>query len=129
MSDTPEAATKVRLMLIGGTRHREVIEVEPTTSTYVDLMTATTYYVRPFSYIKRDPAQPKSLLRATGYRAMALVHESIQDDPQAAFQHWQDAALDLLFAEFGKEVPAVEIAKRAAGQGSNGQGHANPEVA
>lgn len=121
---TEEAAAPapVTLFCVGGQRHGERIEVAPTATTWVDIMTATTYYVRPVHSIDRDPANPRSLLRAKGWRTAALVHESIAADAPTYHSHWTALALSRLMDEAGAiEVPVTELVG-PAGQQSQPQG-------
>lgn len=117
---TPERRT---LVAVGGRRHGESIEIPAGATTWVDLLSAETYHVRDFKYVRRDPANPRSMSLRTGWRAFALMHEDIVADGQVAQQWWQALALERLFAAVGVEVPVSEIIPNQPPQSPNGRAH------
>jgi hypothetical protein len=112
-----------KLLAVGGKRHGDEIEISRDQRSWVDLMSAETYYVSEFKYVRRDPANPRSMSLRTGYKANALVHESIATDGQLSQQWWMGLALERLFAEVGREVPINEIIPRQPPQSPNGRTH------
>lgn len=130
MSDPVPAAPsqRERLLVIGGRLHGETVEVNPGATSWVDLLSAETYYRAGFPYIAADPQAPQSISRRKGYRMACLVHEDIHGDPNVARAFLQSLALLRVYAEHGTEVPWESIAHpqgaRPAG-GPNADGKAN----
>jgi hypothetical protein len=123
---TPATRT---LLAVGGRRHGEEIELRPGDTTWVDLMCAETYFVREFKYVRRDPVNPRSMSLRTGYKAQALMHESIAQDGQLAQQWWMGLALERMFRTVGWEVPISEIIGNQPPQSPNGRtGHGDPSA-
>lgn len=124
-----EKGTEVRapatrkLLAVGGRRHGEEIELPDGQLTWVDLISAETYYVREFKYVRRNPLNPMSMSLRTGYKAHALMHESIAADGQAAQQWWMGLALERLFVAVGWEVPISEIIPQQPPESPNGRNH------
>lgn len=100
------------VMAVGGRRHGEMIEVQEGVPSWVDLMTAETYYAHRFHFVEQNPVNPRSAALRKGFTAEALVHESIARDVQAANGWWQALALSRLFREIGGEVPVTDIIAR-----------------
>lgn len=113
----------VKLLAVGGRRHGEEIEIAGGQTSWVDLLTAQTYYLNEFKYVRRDPANPMSVSLRTGYKALALVHEGIYTDQQAAQQWWMGLALERLFVAVGREVPLSEIIPKTPPDSPNGRTH------
>jgi hypothetical protein len=108
MSEAPRQTTEV-LPLLGGTRHGTTVEVTAGTSTWVDLLSASTYHRARFPYVAVDPANPRSRMLRKGYTAEVLVHEDIYNDPHAARVWLQSLALIRWFEQYGRSVDVSTI--------------------
>lgn len=112
------------LLAVGGRRHGEEITIGADARHWVDLISAETYYVRDFKYVRRDPTNPHSMSLRTGWKAYALMHEDIAADGPLAQQWWMALALERLFLAVGQEVPVSEIIGNPPPQSPNGRaGH------
>jgi hypothetical protein len=111
------------MLAVGGRRHGEEIELPEGQTTWVDLMSAETYYAREFKYVRRDPANPRSVSLRTGWKASALMHEDIAPDGALAQQWWMALALERLFLTVGREVPVAEIIGNMPPESPNGRAH------
>lgn len=118
--DRPDPET-MTVLCVGGRRHGESVTLPVGSTNWVDLMSAETYYPKEFKYVRRDPVNPMSLSLRTGYKAHALVHESIVQDGQLAQQWWMGLALERMFAAVGREVPIAEIMANRPPESPNGR--------
>jgi hypothetical protein len=116
-------AATVTMLAVGGRRHGEEITLAEGQTTWVDLLSAESYYAEEFKYVRRDPANPRSMSLRTGWRATALVHEDIAADQGLRQQWWMALALERLFLEQGREVPVNEIIGNAPPESLNGRAH------
>lgn len=108
-SETPAPPDTETLLLIGGRRHGETVELPAGTAAWVDLLTADTYRRRPFPYVQVDPQNPRSVALRRGFWLEALVHPDLYDDPGAARSWFTSLALARLYADVGREVPVADI--------------------
>ncbi len=107
----------VTLFAIGGPRHRQRIQVAADQSTYLDLVSASTYYRKPMSYVRRNitTTAPDGL-----FVVDVLVHESLIAQPadqpahtaakhQAASGMWTDVVLCAWMEEHGEQKPLTDL--------------------
>lgn len=118
---TVEPATE-RLILVGGKRHGEVVEVPAGAPNWVDLLAAETFYRRPFAFARRDPSVTR-VTYVAAYQADALVHEDIAQNQQLAQAWWQAIALTRLFEAVGREVPIRDVVQGPSPNGHGPQQH------
>jgi hypothetical protein len=111
----------IRVLAVGGRRHGEEITIAAGQTSWVDLLSAETYYLRDFKYVRRDPTNPRSMSLRTGWKAEALMHQDIAADSQLAQQWWMALALERLFLAVGREVPVSEIVGGPPPQSPNGR--------
>lgn len=101
--------------MLGGPRHGEVTRLREGTQSFTDLVSGTTYFLRPFvwapvSKVTQQPDKERALVR------MALAHETVQT-PDAGWNLLHDYLSKLWMQEGGrslKEAAAEEIAAREA---------------
>lgn len=108
---------EVEVLLIGGPRYGETVKLRAGTQSFADLVSGTTYLLRPFVWaplnkITQQPDQDKAMVR------FALAHESI-NDPQAAWALLDDHLHRLWMDEGGRPLREV-VAEEAAAQAANG---------
>ena len=111
-------AAHEELLLVGGKRHGEMVTIVAGAKSFVDLLSAQTYYRNGFDFVRPSPENPRSQLLRRGYHAEAMVHESIHADRQQANAWWQSLALQRLFEAHGVEVPVEEIIRKYASPGT-----------
>jgi hypothetical protein len=112
----PAPASKTRLLAVGGSRHNEEVTIAGDQTSWVDLLTAETYYRRAFTFVAQNAANPHSALLRKAYRTEALVHESIAQDRQLAHAWWQSLALLRLSQSHGQEIPLDSLTASAEQQ-------------
>jgi hypothetical protein len=117
----PTEQAKVVLLAVGGRRHGQEITVGADDKSWVDLLTAQTYYRNRFKYVRRDPANPMSVSLRTAWVCDVLVHESIYQDQALAQQWWMALSLERLFAAFGRQVPLSEVMGNVPPESPNGR--------
>ena len=108
---------EVELTLIGGPRYGETVKLRAGTQSFADLVSGTTYLLRPFVWapintITQQPDRDKAMVRH------ALVHESV-NDPASAWALVDDHLRSLWMAEGGRSLKEV-AAEEAAAQAANG---------
>ena len=121
----PPTPERVTMLCLGGKRHGQQIEVAADAVSWVDLLSAETYYVSEFKFVAHDPVNPRSLELRTGYVCNALVHEDIAPDPTMANQWWQALALVRLFTDYGRQVPWQQIIPKRLAAPPNGKAGQN----
>lgn len=92
------------MRLVGGPRHADEVELAEGQTSYLDLATADTYYVRKTQYLARDN---KTGEPATYHVAAVAVWEKLLDDPretQIVMSLVMDLAARAWFAENGEEA-------------------------
>lgn len=107
----------VTFLAIGGPKHGQRLPVAEGSGSYVDLMSASTYYIKPMSYIRRDPntTAPNGL-----FQVGVLVHESLMpahdDGPlqkqakgQAVNSMWIDVMMADWMSTHGEQKPLTDL--------------------
>jgi len=114
--DQQEAAT-VELLALGGRLHGQRIAVPAGAQSWVDLLSAETYFRRDgvFPYVQVDPRNPRSVSLRKGWLIDLMIHESINQEPQVAAVWWKSLAMARLYEEFGREVDPREIIQNLPG--------------
>jgi hypothetical protein len=113
--DTPPAAEA--LLIVGGPRHGEQVTVPAGAPTWLDIITATTYYRRPFDWAANDPTSLDEPKPVAAYHAEALVHERIADNAAAYSSWWLGMAMNAWMDRYGEQVPLTRL------MGPRGNGH------
>jgi len=115
VTDNPETET-VALLCIGGPLHGQEKEVEAGRTTWFDLASATTYYLKPMRYVERAPS---SMAPTSLWEIGVLVHESlmtsdednriqVETKHQAVNAMWTDVMMRAFMRDRGRQVPLTE---------------------
>jgi hypothetical protein len=99
----------VELVLLGGHRHGHTQQVAADATSWVDLITATTYYRRPFAWGGNDPTSLTQPQPWVAYQAEALVHEAIAGNRMAMDSWWLGLAMLNLMRQYGTEIPMGQV--------------------
>jgi hypothetical protein len=98
----------MRVLIMGGTRHGEWLELMDGSASYLDLMTAETYPIRAITWVTQENG-------GAAYRVSIAVHPSLTNlPPQAEQQQVQDAlfrmTMSYWMANFGElTTPAAAV--------------------